>query len=84
MSKLCIISPISDYRVYHYRSESEFIELCQSELSLCENCLRVNPKAYCVWLARQWILLQSPQTDWVREKELCDKFLVYDERNCES
>ncbi len=43
----------------------------------------MNPKAYCVWLSRQWILLHCPQADWVREKGLCDKLLNYDERNCE-
>ncbi|XP_064395199.1 geranylgeranyl transferase type-2 subunit alpha-like isoform X2 [Halichondria panicea] len=62
-------------------SDEEFSLLCCKELNLLESCLRVNPKAYCVWLSRQWILLHCPQADWVREKGLCDKLLNYDERN---
>ncbi len=64
------------------RSGEEFTVLCCKELLLLETCLRVNPKAYCVWLSRQWILLHSPAPDWLREKELCDKLLNYDDRNC--
>ncbi len=79
---LCDCDCVYVWIYYYTRSEEEFTELCKAELALCDNCLRVNPKAYSVWLARQWILLHSPQTDWAREKALCDKFLLYDERNC--
>lgn len=42
-----------------------------------------NPKAYCVWLHRRWVLEHSPDPQWVYEKSLCDLFLKHDERNCE-
>ena len=58
--------------------------LCDNELSLLENCLRVNPKAYGVWLHREWVMNCSPIPDWKHEKKLCDLFLKYDERNCKT
>ena len=64
------------------RSPEEVTQLFEDELSLLEHCLRVNPKAYCVWLHREWTTTHSPAPDWKREKELCDLFLKYDERNC--
>lgn len=66
-----------------YRSPEEADKLCQSELQLLEQCLRVNPKSYCVWLHRHWVMTHSPSPDWARERKLCSIFLKYDERNCE-
>lgn len=68
---------------FFLRSQEEAVKSCEAELSLLENCLRVNPKAYCIWLHRQWVMAESPCPDWAKEKGLCDLFLKYDERNCE-
>ena len=65
------------------RSPEEYCALCDGELSLLERCLRVNPKAYCVWSHREWVMVNRPDPDWAKEKSLCDLFLKYDERNCE-
>lgn len=56
-------------------------EFCQNELALLERCLRSNPKAYCIWVHRQWIMDHTPNPNWDQEKRLCDLFLSYDERN---
>ena len=48
---------------------------------MLEKCLRSNPKAYCVWLHRQW-LLEHSTANWEKELALCNLFLKYDERNC--
>ena len=66
-----------------YRACEEMKELCKYELNLLERCLRTNPKAYCVWLHRKWVLEHSQNPHWAHEKSLCDLFLKYDERNCE-
>ena len=57
--------------------------MCGEEKTLTQQCLKVNPKSYCVWLHRQWVLERSPQPDWTSEVSLCNLFLKYDERNCE-
>lgn len=51
--------------------------MCVEELGLLEYCLQVNPKAYCIWLHRQWVMTHGPAPNW--SKEL---FLKYDARNC--
>ena len=51
---------------------------------MLEYCLKVNPKAYCIWSHREWVMTHTPSPDWKNEKALCDLFLKYDERNCES
>ena len=69
--------------LYTYcRSVEEGCKICEVEQLLTQQCLRVNPKSYCVWLHRQWIMEHSPQPDWTAERQLCDLFLKYDERNC--
>ncbi|XP_029188106.2 geranylgeranyl transferase type-2 subunit alpha-like isoform X3 [Acropora millepora] len=56
-------------------------EICQRELSFLTNCLQVNPKSYCVWHHRQWIMEFMPQPSWKEELRLCNLFLSYDARN---
>ncbi|CAI7999217.1 Geranylgeranyl transferase type-2 subunit alpha, partial [Geodia barretti] len=65
----------------HLTSEEEALKACSVEQSLTQQCLRVNPKSYCIWLHRQWVLDHSPRPDWTHEIGLCDLFLKYDERN---
>ena len=71
------------YYISSIRSD-DVTEFCQNELALLERCLRSNPKAYCIWVHRQWIMDHTPNPNWDQEKRLCDLFLSYDERNCES
>ena len=54
------------------------------ELSLTEQCIRVNPKSYNSWFHRSWLLDQGVKIDYQMEFLLCDKCLELDERNCKS
>ena len=51
------------------------------ELIFTVQCLRKNPKAYAVWLYREFIMKNNPNADWTTELRLCDEFLKEDERN---
>ncbi len=64
------------------RSPEESSKACEEELSVLEYCLKVNPKAYCIWSHREWVMSHTPLPNWKNEKALCDLFLKYDERNC--
>lgn len=57
-------------------------ELFDKDLNFTENCLLVNPKSYCAWHHRCWILEHSPEPKWQREVDMCTKYLKMDERNC--
>lgn len=53
----------------------------ENELILTENCLKRNPKSYCVWHQRCWVMDHMANPDWKRDLALCTKCLNLDERN---
>lgn len=54
----------------------------RKDLDFTETCLLVNPKSYCVWHHRCWLLETMQSPDWQREVDVCTKYLKLDERNC--
>uniref|UniRef100_A0A182SEB5 Geranylgeranyl transferase type-2 subunit alpha n=1 Tax=Anopheles maculatus TaxID=74869 RepID=A0A182SEB5_9DIPT len=46
------------------------------DLGFTEMCLMVNPKSYCAWHHRCWILENAPTADWQKEVELCTNKLL--------
>ncbi|XP_061389952.1 geranylgeranyl transferase type-2 subunit alpha-like [Musca vetustissima] len=61
--------------------EDRILKVLETEISLTEQCLLVNPKSYNIWHHRMWLLEQSPKANWQREVMLCNKYLKMDERN---
>lgn len=63
-------------------AESIIQKLYENELQLTAACLMKNPKSYCAWHQRAWILQHAPEPNLAYEIHLCNKFLEMDERNC--
>lgn len=57
-------------------------EMFKKDLDFTESCLLANPKSYCIWHHRCWILEHSPEPKWQQEVEVCTRYLKMDERNC--
>lgn len=54
----------------------------ERDLIFAEQSLHANPKSYCAWHHRCWLLANSPAPNWEHEVSLCTKYLKMDERNC--
>lgn len=62
--------------------EEEKGKIVKDELALTQEALSSkNPKSYCIWHHRQW-LVEHYDVLLDQELKLCSKFLEYDERNC--
>ncbi len=55
--------------------------LFKNELFFTVQCLKKNPKAYAIWLYREFIMKMNEEADWTNELVLCNEFLNVDERN---
>ncbi len=66
-----------------FSDEKDFQDVMDNELKFAERCLRFNPKSYSSWHHRCFIMENVPTPDWKQELNLCNKYLEYDERNCE-
>lgn len=63
-------------------NEDENVEqLLLDELDFVQSCLRGNPKSYGIWNQRRFVMLHMKEPQWIRELQLCNLFLQYDERN---
>jgi geranylgeranyl transferase type-2 subunit alpha len=91
-AKLLTVNP-DQYTVWNHRREmllavqgsgnDEAWKRCvAAELELTATALRKNPKSYCAWFQRRWIV-DKAACSLATELELCRKFLELDERNCE-
>ncbi|XP_068621326.1 geranylgeranyl transferase type-2 subunit alpha [Battus philenor] len=61
--------------------EEALKKLYDDELSMTEYCLKINPKSYCAWHQREWVLTSRSDPDWKTELNLCNMYLKLDERN---
>nr|ACO10994.1 Geranylgeranyl transferase type-2 subunit alpha [Caligus rogercresseyi] len=63
--------------------EREKSKVIRTECDLSMRCLEAQPKPYCTWHHRLWILSEynSDPSRWDSELSLCNKYLSLDERN---
>ena len=64
------VSPVKDFQ-----------SILEREQELTVACFERNPKSYCAWFQRGWILENIPSPDLQQELKLCNKLLDLDERN---
>lgn len=62
-------------------SPEELSKTFDGELHLTLACLKINPKSYCAWYQREWVLTTRVDPDWNEELILCNTYLKLDERN---
>lgn len=89
-SELLMINP-DFYTVWNIRREAilKLIEqdeetseqILKEELRFTIDCLKKNEKSYSVWQHRIWCLSKMPQSEYQNELQLCNTFLIKDERN---
>ncbi|KRX89229.1 Geranylgeranyl transferase type-2 subunit alpha [Trichinella pseudospiralis] len=53
----------------------------QEELNLTKDCLYDNPKSYCVWFHRSWVLGHQSYPNFEKEFLLINEALKFDDRN---
>ncbi|XP_043194810.1 geranylgeranyl transferase type-2 subunit alpha-like isoform X2 [Amphibalanus amphitrite] len=91
LSQILAVNP-DFYTLWNYRREiflhwkaeksSEYLQqMLKSDLQFTEQCLGVNPKSYCAWHHRCWVMENMPCPDWEAEIQLCDRYLKLDGRN---
>ncbi|KAK9510293.1 hypothetical protein O3M35_005110 [Rhynocoris fuscipes] len=63
------------------KSVEDLAKILVNEMRLTEMCLKCNPKSYCAWYHRLWLITNWPNPDLKEELNLCNKYLKLDERN---
>ncbi|GAA5921947.1 hypothetical protein JCM3775_003430 [Rhodotorula graminis] len=59
-------------------------QLLEADLQLTNASLKLNPKVYCVWEHRKWVLETMPDADWAFEFKMVEMYLEKDPRNFHS
>ncbi|KAJ0181880.1 hypothetical protein K1T71_002602 [Dendrolimus kikuchii] len=62
-------------------ADESLSQMFDAELHLTEYCLKINPKSYCAWHQREWVLTTRTDPDWSTELSLCNTYLKLDSRN---